>query len=191
MSRSRGRSGTRRAPLLLVVLSALTMMLIALPLVAQAAEDVYTQRTLDLARRLECPVCNGQTVADSHSGTAREMRNVIEQKVAAGETDEQIIAYFVERFGEEILAEPPKSGFTLTLWWAPVGMVVFGLVIVLLFLRERTARTAAAAATSGGGAALDPELERLARETLAATDPGTDTHAADTRTTGAKRADRR
>lgn len=51
-------------PLLLVVLSALTVVLVALPLAAQAAEDVYTQRTLDLARKLECPVCNGQTVAD-------------------------------------------------------------------------------------------------------------------------------
>lgn len=172
IAKARSRHASLRAVSLRVFMMVLAMM-VTLPMTSQAAEDVYTQRTLDLARKLECPVCNGQTVADSHSGTAREMRNVIEQKVLAGESDDAIIAYFVDRFGEEILAEPPKSGFTLTLWWAPVGMVLFGLVVVLLFLRERTARAATATATATantGGTTLDPELERLARETLAPTD---------------------
>lgn len=122
------------------------------------------------------------------------MRNVIEQKVLAGETDEQIIAYFVERFGGgSWRTAQVRLHADAVVGTGRDGAV--GLVIVLLFLRERTARTAAAAATSGGGAALDPELERLARETLAATDAGmgtaVGTDVADTRTIGAKRADTR
>lgn len=153
-----------------LLIAALATVALLLPLTTFAAEDVYSERTLDLSRKLECPVCNGQTVADSHSGTAREMRNIIEEKVQAGESDDQIIAYFVDRYGESILAEPPKSGFNLTLWWAPVAMVLFGLLVVGLFLRERTARSQTTGNGAGGSLATnDPELERLARETLGET----------------------
>lgn len=129
------------------------------------AEDVYSPRTLELARQLQCPVCGGQSVADSNSELARQMRDIIEQKVQAGETDQQIRDYFVSRYGPSILASPPKSGFTSTLWWVPVLAIAGGGVILALFLRERTRAPQPGAPTRSTGIS-DEELEQVAREAL-------------------------
>jgi cytochrome c-type biogenesis protein CcmH len=129
---------------------------------AGAVEEVYSERTLDIARKLQCPVCAGQSVADSNSGLAAEMRNIIEQKVQAGESEQEILAYFVARYGESILSEPPKSGFTLGLWWAPVVMVVIGALVVASFAYERTRRSGRAVPARDD----DEELEAIAREVL-------------------------
>ena len=65
------------------------------------------------------------------------MRDTIEQKVQAGESEQQILDYFVAGYGESILTDPPKSGFVLTLWWIPVLVVLVGALAVGLYLRER------------------------------------------------------
>jgi cytochrome c-type biogenesis protein CcmH len=142
-------------------------LLAALALVAwttllAGADDLYSERTLKIARELNCPICAGQSVADSQSQLAAQMRDIIEQKVAAGESDEQIKAYFVDRYGEAVLAEPPKSGFMLTLWWVPVVGVLLGAVVLALFLRERTRGRASVPAEPDD----DEELELLARQIL-------------------------
>lgn len=129
------------------------------------AEDVYSPETLRIARELQCPVCAGQSVADSNSELARQMRAIIEEKVRAGESEEQIRAYFVERYGPGILADPPKSGFTLTLWWVPVVGLAIGAIVLGLFLRERT-RVRHPLSPPGATRADDDELERIAREVL-------------------------
>ena len=132
---------------------------------AVAAQDVYSDETLEISRKLQCPVCEGQTVADSTSKLAVQMRAIIEEKVQAGESEEQIIDFFVARYGESIVTEPPKSGFSLALWWMPVVVVVLGAVVVGVFVRERT-RTAPRRAVAGDETASDDELEAIAREVL-------------------------
>jgi cytochrome c-type biogenesis protein CcmH len=145
------------APLVVVTLIALATL--SLPVAAQ--QDVYSERTLEIARRLQCPVCAGESVADSNSELARQMRGIIEEQVQAGRSDEQIIQFFVERYGQSIVVEPPKSGFSLALWWLPVVVVLVGALVVGLYLRERTNRGASHAADDD-----DAELEALAREVL-------------------------
>ena len=138
-------------------------LILALGLLMPAlAQDVYSERTLDLSRRLYCPVCAGQTVAESNSELARQIRGIIEQKVQAGESDQQILDYFVARYGESILAEPPKSGVGLGLWWMPVVVVALGAAVVFTYLRERTRVPAARAVAE----AEDDELEAIARDVL-------------------------
>lgn len=158
------RLPTRPAALLLALVASFALVFGA------SADDVYSDRTMDLAARLQCPVCAGQAVADSQVTLARQMRDVIEQKVQAGETDEQIIAYFTARYGENVLMDPPKSGINLALWWIPPVVLAIGALVVVLYMREGT----------GGGKPEprkvvvdtgDEELEALAREYL---DPGTD-----------------
>lgn len=132
--------------------------------VPTAAEDVYSPRTLEIARRLQCPVCAGQPVADSNSTLARQMRDIIEQKVQAGETDEQILAYFAERYGTSVLLDPPRSGIGLGLWWMPVVVVVIGGLVVFSYLTERRGRGGEAAETDESPS--DDELESIARDVL-------------------------
>ena len=130
------------------------------------AEEVYTERTLDLARQLQCPICSGQSVADSQVTLAQQMRDTIERKVQASESDEQIIAYFVQRYGENVLMDPPKSGFTLTLWWIPPFVLAVGALVVVLYMREGSGRKPSRESPESYHDLDDAELEALAREFL-------------------------
>jgi cytochrome c-type biogenesis protein CcmH len=148
----------RRRPSIAVVLAALA---VAVTVGGALAQDVYSPRTLELARRMHCPVCAGQTVADSNSELALQIRGIIEEKVQAGESDQEILDYFFARYGPSILAEPPKSGIGMGLWWMPVLVVAVGAVVVVTYLRERT-RVPSPTIVDGD----DEELEAIAREVL-------------------------
>jgi cytochrome c-type biogenesis protein CcmH len=89
----------------------------------------------DVAGDLMSPACPGRTLLNCTSGQAEQWRELIRQKIAQGETKEQIIQHFVTIRGEEILAAPPKQGFALTAWLLPVFMIVngIGLIIALTY----------------------------------------------------------
>lgn len=127
------------------------------------AEDIYSQRTIKLAREIHCPICAGESVADSQTELARQMRGIIEEKVQAGESDQAIKDYFVARYGESILFDPPKSGFRLGLWWMPLIVVAIGAIVVVSFVRERTHAPRPVVSETN---AEDAELEAIAREVL-------------------------
>lgn len=157
----------RRANLAIVFGFALLLLLPAMT--AAQAEDVYSERTLELSRKLACPVCEGQSIADSQSRLAREMKQTIESQVQTGMTDEEIIDFFVARFGEEVLLEPPQSGLNLTLWWIPFAALIIGGIVVALYLRDNL--RPASPPVRGSQAASssieeDAELEALADDVL-------------------------
>lgn len=149
----------RRTSLAIVLAIAATWALI---LGAAGQEDVYSERTMELARQLQCPVCAGQSVADSQVTLAQQMRDTIERQVQAGQSDEQIIAYFVERY-DNVLLEPPKSGFLLTLWWIPPAVLAVGALVVVLYIREGTGRKRGSKTPDPYDDLPDEELEALAR----------------------------
>src|SRR5690349_8442002 len=74
------------------------------------------ERVHDVASALRCPTCNGETVADASTPVAEQMRAVIRAKLAAGESEQQVIADFRASYGDAILASPSPSGFTLIIW---------------------------------------------------------------------------
>ena len=87
--------------------------------VAEATpEDAAVRR---VALQLQCPVCEGQSVADSSSGLARDMRSLIRSKQASSESDQQILDDFVASYGDGILSEPPKHGIALGVWVGPIA----------------------------------------------------------------------
>jgi cytochrome c-type biogenesis protein CcmH len=81
-----------------------------------------------LSDRLRCPVCQGLSVAASPSDAARAMAGRIHELVARGYTDEQVVDYFVDRYGAWVLLEPPMERSTLLLWGGPLLLGLFGLV---------------------------------------------------------------
>lgn len=112
---------------------ALALLLMALARVADASPiDDETRR---IAKQLQCPVCSGASVADSPSDLAGQMRSVIRARLQAGESEEQIIAYFVERYGESVLIEPPRRGIGLAVWLAPIVVLAVGGVLLGRLLR--------------------------------------------------------
>jgi cytochrome c-type biogenesis protein CcmH len=83
-----------------------------------------------------CPVCEGQTVADSNSGLAHDMRAVIREKLQAGESEQQILDDFVRSYGDSIRAEPPKHGLGLVVWVGPLLAIGVGAAILGLLTKQ-------------------------------------------------------
>ena len=99
-----------------------------------ASDQVY-----EISNELMCPVCQGQTVAESNSQLAVSMRKVIKDKINQGESKEKILQYFVNQYGDNILAKPPLKGFNLLLWIIPPSVLL--LSILLWILKVRTSRS--------------------------------------------------
>jgi cytochrome c-type biogenesis protein CcmH len=98
--------------------------------VAVVHADQLEDDTRRIGKQLQCPVCSGAPVSDSPSDLAGQMRAVIRTRLQAGESDQQIIAYFVERYGDSVLMEPPRRGFGLVVWFAPVLVLLGGGVLL-------------------------------------------------------------
>lgn len=99
-----------------------------------ATEDVES-RTYSLGKVLRCPVCQGLSVADSRSDAAVAMKNRIQELVELGYSDDQIIDYFVERYGEFTLLRPKDKHWFV--WFAPSMAIVLGLSVVALQWRRK------------------------------------------------------
>jgi cytochrome c-type biogenesis protein CcmH/NrfF len=95
----------------------------------------------DVAGDLMSPACPGRTLLNCTSSQAEQWRELIRQKLARGESKDQIIQHFVEIEGESILAAPPKKGFALTVWLFPAFIILNGAVMILLLTRRWTYRT--------------------------------------------------
>jgi cytochrome c-type biogenesis protein CcmH len=110
----------------------------ALPAPDAVAAPSLEDQVNSIARELMCPVCAGQTVAESNSTLAVQMRQEIRARLLRGETREQILAYFVGQFGESVLAAPPRRGGYLVLWLAPVLAFALGVYLMIRYLRGAT-----------------------------------------------------
>lgn len=90
-----------------------------------------------VASRLRCPVCQSESVLDSPSETARQMRDIIDEQLANGKTTEQVFAYFVEKYGEWILLDPDPVGRDLLLWLVPIASLGVGILLIQNLRRRR------------------------------------------------------
>ena len=88
----------------------------------------------EISDMLMCPICQGQTVAESKSELAEQMRTIIKKKLEAGESKEEIISYFVTRYGESILGAPPAKGVSLLLWITPFLALTIGILCIALYV---------------------------------------------------------
>lgn len=93
------------------------------------AQEPYCadQRSTELNKQLLCPQCSGQTIHQSQAPIAQDMRTRVCSLIDEGLPDEEILDYFVDRYGESVLAEPPKSGFSLTIWLIPFVAMALGI----------------------------------------------------------------
>ena len=137
-----------RALLLLAVFAVLAGMAIAQDgvLHAQTPEPTSTEATFSerqaqgIDRMIMCPVCPAETIDQAQVEISRQMRKIVRDMLAQGKDREEILDFFVERYGKDILAAPPKSGANLVAWLLPVGGVMAALVAGFFIIRSMTRR---------------------------------------------------
>lgn len=103
-----------------------------------SSDDVYKDRTHAIALQLRCPVCQGLSLADSQSELSQQMRGVITEQLRAGKTDQQVLDYFVAKYGEWILLEPKARGFNLIAYLLPLVMLAVGIGVIFVSVRKWT-----------------------------------------------------
>jgi cytochrome c-type biogenesis protein CcmH len=123
----------------------LAWLLAAAPLVAfakdaapTAQDPVAAQRAVGLSEQLRCLVCQNQSIAESNADLAVDLRRQINEQIAAGRSDGEIIDFMVQRYGDFVLYRPPFKASTVLLWLGPALLLLGGLWALARVLRSRT-----------------------------------------------------
>ena len=96
------------------------------------------KRYTTLVAELRCLVCQNQNIASSNADLAKDLRQQVYQRIRNGETDQEIIAFMVERYGDFVLYKPPLKAKTMLLWLGPFILLVVGLAVMFFFIRSRS-----------------------------------------------------
>jgi cytochrome c-type biogenesis protein CcmH len=105
---------------------------------AQPAEDPQIeQRMKNLTQQLRCLVCQNETLADSQAELAEDLRREIRAQMKAGKTDQEILAYLTQRYGDFVLYKPPVKSTTYLLWFGPFVLLILGVLLLYHYLLRR------------------------------------------------------
>jgi cytochrome c-type biogenesis protein CcmH len=109
--------------------------------VPAAADPVLEARMQRIAIELRCLVCQNQTIADSPAGLSDDLRREIREQLQRGATDQQVVQYMTDRYGDFIRYRPPVRGSTMALWIGPLVLLVLGIAVLVMVLRRRAKLT--------------------------------------------------
>jgi len=147
----------RLALLLLLAAVALSPLIVfAADAVPTEKDSVASSRAVKLSEKLRCLVCQNQTIADSNAELAQDLRRQVHEQIAAGRSDDEIVAYMVARYGDFVLYQPPVKPTTVLLWAGPALLLLLGVFGLARVLRARRAEAEAPPLTA-------EEHERAAR----------------------------
>lgn len=100
-------------------------------------DPVIEQRLANLSKELRCLQCQNQTLADSPAGLAADLRREIREQMKAGKSDQEIVAFLTERYGDFILYRPRVTLATYLLWFGPFVLLLAGLYVLFRYIRQR------------------------------------------------------
>lgn len=143
----------------------LLVFLCALPVLALDPQEMLDDPALEARARgldheIRCVQCQSEAVASSNAAWAQDARKMIRERILAGDTDAQVKTFFVERYGEFVLMDPPKTGSTLLLWFAGPIMGGLGLLAGYSYLRGRREEAQPDALSEGEEARLKEILSK-------------------------------
>ncbi len=117
----------------MLILALLNLMGLVLAQQVQLEREVF-----EIAAELRCPVCRAESAADSSSPSSIEFRNIIREQLEAGQSRDEIVASFQQRYGDWILMDPPRRGLYLWVWGLPLAAAILGLALLgYFFVRWR------------------------------------------------------
>jgi cytochrome c-type biogenesis protein CcmH len=121
----------------------------------QLADPALEARARELGQELRCLVCQNQSIDDSNADLARDLRTIVRERLIAGDTNDQVLAFVTARYGDYVLLRPPVRTGTLVLWFGPVVLLVAAIIAMTMRRRRRA---------KAEPAPLSPEeSQRLAR----------------------------
>ena len=107
----------------------------------QAKTPAIEARLKALSQELRCLVCQNTTLADSNAPLAEDLRNEIRTLMNEGKSDDEVVAYLVERYGNFVRYRPPVNNETALLWFGPFIMLLIGAITLFIVLKKRSAAT--------------------------------------------------
>lgn len=121
---------------------ALILSFLATTLYAVGVDEILDDPQLEARARvisagLRCPVCRNESIDESHASVARDLRLLVRERLLAGDSNDEVVAYIVDRYGEYVLLEPTRDGANVILWWAGPGVLLVGLLIGWGAIRPR------------------------------------------------------
>jgi len=137
----------------------LILCLLAAPAQAVQPDEILDDpaleaRARDLSKGLRCLVCRNENIDESNAELARDLRLLVRERLVAGDSDPQAIAFIVDRYGEYVLLTPSTKGANLVLWIAGPVMLLAALGMSLVYLRRRSQPQAVAALSEAEAARL-------------------------------------
>ena len=126
------------------------------PLVAE--DPIIEARMLRLSEDLRCLVCQNESIAESRADFSNDLRREIREQIEANKTDEEILEFMVERYGDFVLYDPPLKATTFFLWFGPLILLVIGSIALMFLLKRRRVQVEEVPELS--------ELERIQAEAL-------------------------
>lgn len=104
-----------------------------------ATDPELEKRVMALSDELRCLVCQNQTLADSHAELAIDLKNQVREQLAAGMSNQEVVDYLVDRYGDFVLYRPPVKGITWLLWFGPFLLLALGMAALFKRLARRCA----------------------------------------------------
>ena len=120
----------------------LALCLLAAPVWAVQPDEMLDdpqleQRARDISAGLRCLVCRNESIDDSNAGLARDLRLLVRERLVAGDSDDEVVEFIVDRYGEYVLLNPRATGSNLVLWLAGPAMLLVGAGLGWTYLRRR------------------------------------------------------
>jgi cytochrome c-type biogenesis protein CcmH len=123
------------------------------------ADPALEARAREISRGLRCVVCQNESVDESNAELARDLRLLVRERLAGGDSDAQVVQFIVDRYGDFVLLRPPLKPATYPLWAAPIVMLAIAATILAIYLRRHRRRVPQPPLTGEEQARLDELLK--------------------------------
>jgi len=121
---------------------AIALLAVSTPAVALGPDEMLDdpaleQRAREVSKGLRCLVCQNQSIDDSDAPLARDLRTLVRDRIESGDSNEQVLAFVVDRYGDFVLLRPPMNAYTIALWVGPTLVLLAGAFGIYATVRRR------------------------------------------------------
>jgi len=122
-----------------IALCVVTVAVLSIAMFGSRSAPTAQDRVSDISRTVKCPVCSGESVAESNAPASQEIRRQIAEQVQQGQTDDEIRSFYAAKYGQAILLTPSASGVNALVWILPVVALAIGVATLVIVFRRWSA----------------------------------------------------